>query len=91
LFCAWKWTEIDDVNMSNLGGRTLVGGKTTTSKVRPTSHLFICCVESLSIVAHQIGLLLRVFGQASRFVGQLRGVVLSFAKKDLRNTFAHFT
>jgi hypothetical protein len=32
--------------------------KTTTSKVCPTSHLFICWFESLSIVAHWIGLLL---------------------------------
>jgi hypothetical protein len=62
-----------------LSGGTLVGGKTSTSKIHPRSHLFVCCVESLSVDVHQIGLLLQFFNQASRYVGQLRGVILSFA------------
>jgi hypothetical protein len=31
------------------GGGTYVASKTTTSKVHPTSHLFVCCVESFQL------------------------------------------
>ncbi len=67
--------------ISNHGGGTLIGGKTTTSEIYPASHLFVCCIESLSIVICQIGLLLQVFGQALGSTSWLQGVVLSFAKK----------
>ncbi len=87
VLCAKRWTRIDDVNMSNLSGGTLISGKTATSKVCLASHLFVYNVENLSIVACWIGLLLWIFGQASNSTGQLWIVVLSFT---IRGQRAHF-
>jgi hypothetical protein len=81
LLCVRRWTGTNDVNLSIPWWRTLVGGKTTSSKVCPTSHLFVCCIESLNVVACQIGLLLWVFGQALRFASWLWSVMLSSTKR----------
>jgi hypothetical protein len=53
---------------TTLGEETFVVGK-TTSKVRPTSHLFVYYVESFRFVAHQIALLLQVSSQAVGSMG----------------------
>jgi hypothetical protein len=68
LFCVRRWTEANDVNLFIPWWRNFSSGKTIASKVRPTSHVFICYVESLNVVVCRIGLLFQFFGQASRSI-----------------------
>jgi hypothetical protein len=58
-----------------------MGGKTTTSKICLASHLFVCCIESLSIVACQITLLSWVFCQTFGSASHLGGIVLLVKKR----------
>jgi hypothetical protein len=80
ILCAKKWIGVDDVNLSIPWWRNF--SRWQNSILQSLSNLPPICLLcwKLSVVVHQIGLLLRFFGQASRFASQLWGVVLSFAK-----------